>query len=108
MNFFRNLQIANHVIFFSTLVGGTQYTYESTSTQAIGRVYRRGQNKAVHIYHILATQTIDVNILESREGRVLVRRGDTCLLLAENEIGEADERDLAGAPFEGAVCGSDD
>lgn len=108
MNFVRNLQIANHVIFLSSLVTETQYKYESICTQAIGRVYRRGQNKTVHVYHFLAAQTIDVNILEERQGRVLVQSGETYLLLADNEIGEADKKDLAGAPFEGAACGIDD
>jgi SNF2 family DNA or RNA helicase len=104
---FRNLQIANHVIFLSSLVIDTQYKYESTHTQAIGRVHRRGQEKAVHVYHFLAAQTIDVNILEERESKTLVQRGERHLLLAEDEIEEGDKQDLAGAPFEGAACSMD-
>ena len=101
---FRNLQIANHVIFLSSLVIDTQFKYDSIHEQAIGRVYRRGQKKAVHIYHFLAARTIDVNILEDREGKILVRRGEKYVFLAESEVAEGDERDLAGAPFEGAAC----
>jgi hypothetical protein len=105
--FFRNLQIANHVIFLSSLVIDTQYKYESIHTQAIGRVHRRGQKKAVQVYHFLAAQTIDVNILEDREGKTLVQRDGDHLLLDNDEIGEGDKQDLAGAPFEGAACSMD-
>jgi SNF2 family DNA or RNA helicase len=98
------LQIANHVIFLSSLVIDTQYKYESICEQAIGRVRRRGQKKDVHVYYFLAARTMDVNILEDREGKTLVQRGGKYLLLAESEIEEGDKRDLAGALFEGAAC----
>src|SRR5438309_7825543 len=101
---FRNLQIVNHVIFLSSLVIDTQYKYESIYEQAIGRVRRRGQKKDVHIYYFLAARTIDVNILEDREGKTLVQRGEKYLLLVESEIEKGDKRDLAGALFEGAAC----
>ena len=101
---FRNLQIANHVIFLSSLVTDTQYKYESIYEQAIGRVHRRGQKKDVHVYYFLAARTMDVNILEDREGKTLVQRGGKYLLLAESEIEEGDKRNLAGALFEGAAC----
>ena len=102
----RNLQIANHVIFLSSLVVDTQYRYESIYEQAIGRVHRRGQKKCVHVYHFLAARTIDVNILEAREDKTLVQRGGKYLLLTESDIQEGDMRDLSGAPFEGAACGT--
>lgn len=56
------------------------------------------------MYHFLAARTVDVNILQERTGKTLVRRGDDHLLLAEEEIQDGDERGLAGAHFEGAVC----
>jgi hypothetical protein len=38
--------------------------------QAIARCRRYGQKKTVHIYHIIAQRTIDVDILEHRHKRV--------------------------------------
>ena len=67
-------------------------------------MHRRGQKKDVHVYYFLAARTMDVNILEDREGKTLVQRAGKYLLLAESEIEEGDKRDLAGALFEGAAC----
>ena len=64
-----NLQNANHVIFLSPLLRDTQYGYDSTMAQAIGRVRRHGQKKEIHVYRIIALDTIDVDILEHRERR---------------------------------------
>ena len=105
---FRNLQIANHVIFVSSLLVDSQYTYESIYEQAIGRVYRRGQKKDVHIYHFLAARTMDVNILEDREGRILVRRNGEYLFLTGSETLPTDEGDFAGPSFNGAECSIED
>lgn len=65
-----NLQNANHVIFLSPLLRDTQYEYEATMAQAIGRVRRPGQKKPIHVYRIAALDTIDVDILEHRERRM--------------------------------------
>lgn len=65
-----NLQNANHVIFFAPLLRDSQYGYESTMAQAIGRVRRPGQTKQIHVYRFLALDTIDVDILEHRERRL--------------------------------------
>jgi SNF2 family DNA or RNA helicase len=64
-----NLQNANHVIFLSPLLRDQQYTYDATMAQAIGRVRRHGQKKQIHVYRIVALDTIDVDILEHRERR---------------------------------------
>lgn len=64
-----NLQNANHVIFLSPLLRDTQYGYASTMAQAIGRVRRFGQERPIHVYHIVALDTIDVDILEHRMRR---------------------------------------
>ena len=72
-----NLQNANHVIFLSPLLRDQQYDYDATMAQAIGRVRRHGQKKQIHVYRIIALDTIDVDILEHRE------RGNT----AATEIG---------------------
>ncbi|KAI7674117.1 hypothetical protein KC318_g1806 [Hortaea werneckii] len=71
-----NLQMANHVIFLSPLLRDTQYLYESTMAQAIGRVRRHKQKKPIYVYRLVALDTIDVDILEHRERRAdaLVQR----------------------------------
>ncbi|EME41991.1 hypothetical protein DOTSEDRAFT_89510 [Dothistroma septosporum NZE10] len=55
-----NLQNANHVIFLSPLLRDTQYGYESTMKQAIGRVRRYGQKRPIHVYRLVALHTIDI------------------------------------------------
>lgn len=65
-----NLQAANHVIFLSPLLRDSQYMYEATMAQAIGRARRHGQKQHIHVYRIAALHTIDVDILEHRERRV--------------------------------------
>ncbi|RMZ69593.1 hypothetical protein GMOD_00006426 [Pyrenophora seminiperda CCB06] len=64
-----NLTKANHVIFVSPLHAENQHNYESTMAQAIARSRRFGQKKTVHIYHVVALRTIDVDILEHRHRR---------------------------------------
>ncbi|KAK3672165.1 hypothetical protein LTR78_007918 [Recurvomyces mirabilis] len=64
-----NLQNANHVILLSPLLRDSQYGYDSTKAQTIGRVRRHGQTKAINAYTIFAPHTIDVDILEHREKR---------------------------------------
>ncbi|EMC95652.1 hypothetical protein BAUCODRAFT_24680 [Baudoinia panamericana UAMH 10762] len=72
-----NLQCANHVIFLSPLLRDTQYGYDSTMAQAIGRVRRHGQQKTIYVYRVVAINTIDVDILQHRERRriALVEQG---------------------------------
>ncbi|OJJ50576.1 hypothetical protein ASPZODRAFT_11442 [Penicilliopsis zonata CBS 506.65] len=83
-----NLQIANHVIFFSPLLVKTAYDYESVMTQAIGRVRRYGQTRTVHVWHLLASMTIDVNILQDRRGKLLVKLDGQVCLVDEEEARE--------------------
>lgn len=64
-----NLQNANHVIFLSPLLQQTQYKYDSTMAQAVGRVRRFGQSRPIYVYRIVALDTIDVDVLEHRERR---------------------------------------
>lgn len=51
----------------------SQYLYESSETQAIGRARRYGQQKVVHIYRFFSLKTIDVDILEHRTHKKLVK-----------------------------------
>ncbi|KAH7390665.1 hypothetical protein BKA66DRAFT_580830 [Pyrenochaeta sp. MPI-SDFR-AT-0127] len=64
-----NLVNANHIIFVSPLLAKTQDDYDSAMVQAIARSRRYGQVKQVHIYHVVAQRTIDVDILEHRHKR---------------------------------------
>ncbi|KAH3990038.1 hypothetical protein HBI26_002010 [Parastagonospora nodorum] len=65
-----NLVNANHLIFVAPLLAKTQYEYDSAMAQAIARLRRYMQTKTVHIYHVIAQRTIDVDILEHRHKRV--------------------------------------
>ncbi|USP75190.1 uncharacterized protein yc1106_02464 [Curvularia clavata] len=64
-----NLTNANHVIFVSPLLARTQYDYDSVMAQAIARSRRYGQEKKVHVYHVIARRTIDVDILKHHHKR---------------------------------------
>jgi hypothetical protein len=85
------------------LITRTQYSYDSSFTQAVGRALRRGQEKAVSIYHFLAAKTIDVNIIQDRTRKVFVERDGKFDLVSSDEILETDTlAQLEGAKFEGA------
>ncbi|PIG80558.1 C-5 cytosine-specific DNA methylase, partial [Aspergillus arachidicola] len=83
-----NLQCANHVIFLSPMFAQTQYDYDSSMTQAIGRARRYGQTKHVYIYHLLARMTIDTTLFQDRHGKVLVERNGEATLAAKEEVEE--------------------
>lgn len=57
-------------MFIAPLLTKTQYEYDSAMAQAIARCRRYGQRRTVHIYHIIAQRTIDVDILEHRHKRL--------------------------------------
>jgi len=61
-----NFTNANHVIILSPLLTETQYEYESSETQAIGRVRRYGQTRTVQIWRFMSEDTMDVEIYEKR------------------------------------------
>ncbi|TGZ83578.1 hypothetical protein EX30DRAFT_327192 [Ascodesmis nigricans] len=64
-----NFTNANHAILLSPLLTETQYEYESSETQAIGRVLRYGQMKKVHIWRFMTENTIDTKVFVKRTGR---------------------------------------
>jgi len=64
----RNFTIANHAIFLSPLLTATDYEYQSSETQAIGRIRRYGQTRKVHIWRFMSEDTMDVEIYEGRTG----------------------------------------
>ena len=71
-----NLQCVNHVLFVSPFLAGSQHIYDSIMKQAVGRALRPGQpRKVAYVYFFAMAHTCEVNMLEDREGGVLVRRG---------------------------------
>ena len=74
----------------------TQYDYDSAMTQAIGRVRRYGQTKHVHVYHFLASGTIDVNIFQERHGKFLVERQGEAVLVSVDGVLDTDETRCQG------------
>ena len=52
-----NLIEANHVIFAHALVGGSPSTQRDSIAQAVGRVYRLGQTKDVHVHWFITRDT---------------------------------------------------
>ncbi|KAL4736993.1 hypothetical protein BDV11DRAFT_172351 [Aspergillus similis] len=92
-----NLQCANHVIFLSPFLAQTQYDYDSAMIQAVGRSRRYGQTRHVHVYHLLAKMTIDVNIFQERRGnKVLVERGGGVILVDAEEAVEEEAMTCQG------------
>ncbi|KAK2750622.1 hypothetical protein FQN57_002693 [Myotisia sp. PD_48] len=97
-----NLQNANHIVFLGPLVSRSQYDYNSGMAQAIGRSRRYGQTKHVHIYHILALKTVEVNIFELRRRQCLVRRDGVFHAVNKSEVLDTDGIDWRGFPLEGS------
>lgn len=61
------------------------------TTQALGRVLRRGQQHDVHVYHFVADKTLEVSILEERAGKRLVEReGQGLVLVKQDDIRDGD------------------
>ncbi|RDW92414.1 hypothetical protein BP5796_01808 [Coleophoma crateriformis] len=69
-----NLTRANHVIFYHPYhIRGVsaQAAYRDQKLQAIGRARRHGQKHDVHVYEMLSSNTIDVDIIQMRTGKIL-------------------------------------
>ena len=71
-----NLQNAHHVIFVAPLHATSDYDYTSSETQCLGRASRKGQKEAVKLYRFLTVNTIDVDLLEARTAKKVVRVDD--------------------------------
>ena len=92
------------------MVANSQYHWQASHEQAIGRVCRRGQRQKVSIWRFLTANTIDVNILEDREERRLGWDGSKYSLMTVQEIAakglaEADCA-LRGVGFVGKAAGA--
>ena len=61
-----NLTSANHAIFVHPLLTNSQYEYEASETQAIGRIRRYGQTKLVKVWRMLVKDSIDTEIYKQR------------------------------------------
>jgi SNF2 family DNA or RNA helicase len=61
-----NLTMANHAIFLSPLLATSDHQYKAAETQAIGRIRRYGQSKTIHIWRLVAEDTIDTEIYRKR------------------------------------------
>jgi len=69
-----NLTTANHAIFVHPLLTTTQYEYEASETQAIGRIRRYGQTKTVKIWRMIIRDSIDAEIIEQRAAVTAVEK----------------------------------
>ncbi|KAL9602375.1 MAG: hypothetical protein Q9179_002557 [Wetmoreana sp. 5 TL-2023] len=87
-----NLTNANHVIFLSTFWADNRHSYHQSITQCIGRSLRYGQQKTVHVYRIVALETVDVDLLEWREGKKLVRMANGTLDLIDEAACTPEQR----------------
>lgn len=67
---------ANHIIFLGAFWCPDHHSYTQSMTQCVGRARRYGQKKTVFIYRIIGLNTIDVDVLEWREGKQVARRND--------------------------------
>ncbi|EIW68043.1 hypothetical protein TREMEDRAFT_69535 [Tremella mesenterica DSM 1558] len=68
-----NLTTANHAIFLGPLFTNSLLNYRAVETQAIGRVRRYGQQKKVHIHRLLALDTIDITIFNTRTAELAAK-----------------------------------
>lgn len=59
-----NLTIANHIIFVGPHFTRDQRGWNMVVDQAIGRCARPGQTKDVQVYHLVAENSLDVDVLE--------------------------------------------
>lgn len=96
--FCSNLTNANHIIFLAPYLTDQQQTYDSAMTQAIGRARRYGQLKHVHIYNFVSLKTIDVDTIQARSGKTLVRA-------ERNEVEKKPFKEFKGCKLELAKLG---
>lgn len=55
-------------------------------TQAVGRARRFGQEREVHVYHLLVKNTYEVNIFQNAQSSKLVERQGVHVLVPEEEV----------------------
>ena len=62
-----NLQCASHVLFVHPFYGRTADYTEAWEAQAIGRVYRQGQRKQVHVHRFVSLGTVEQELVAQRD-----------------------------------------
>ena len=67
-----NLTTANHAIFVHPLLTTSQYEYEASETQAIGRIRRYGQTRLVQVWRFLVKDSIDAEVFKQRTDAMTV------------------------------------
>ena len=67
-----NLTTANHAIFVHPLLTNSQYEYEASETQAIGRIRRYGQTRLVKVWRFLVKDSIDAEVFKQRTDAMTV------------------------------------
>jgi SNF2 family DNA or RNA helicase len=104
-----NLTAANNVIFFTpymTRGSAAITTYKAAMKQAIGRAKRFGQKKKVYIYHLLVSETFDVDLYEDRNDSILLDRSDFSIEDVQREdLPEADRHTKYGSHLYGTILG---
>lgn len=63
-----NLQMCNHVIFVCPFLSRSKADWQATMDQAVGRCARHGQSQTVHVYHLLSSATLEMEIFQARGG----------------------------------------
>lgn len=74
-------------------------------TQAIGRARRYGQQRTVHVYHLLVRNTYEVNIFQKRHGSKLVDRNGVPTWISEDHVPLATDSLLEGEYLPDDVVG---
>ena len=69
--------------------------------QAIGRSRRCGQQKRVHVYHLMGLKTVEVNIFEKRRRQVVVQRSGDFIAVPKNEVRSTDRGGWKGFSLDG-------
>ncbi|RMD44038.1 hypothetical protein DV735_g1113, partial [Chaetothyriales sp. CBS 134920] len=81
-----NLQCISHVLFVAPLLTKSLATYKAMMRQAIGRSLRYGQRRElVHVHYFAMAHTIEVNILEQRQRKFVVKNEDLAEEAGEDE-----------------------
>lgn len=62
-----NLTAASHCVFVHPFLTKEQHDFDAYETQAVGRVWRFGQARHVHVHRLVVRQTVDEQILDPRQ-----------------------------------------
>jgi hypothetical protein len=100
-----NLVEANHVMFVSPLFSTDQEKWDMCRKQAVGRCYRYGQKRDVNVYHIVAENTIEPDILGHHLGVTLRREPGRDFIVMPPECRTVDPDPTAQTVLDGEEIG---